>query len=82
MTHGNNGPEDQLTPVEYICITPDHLDAGRDVPDGEGTLTVNRHRWAYCSAGLKDAPHDWKETGGVSFEAIRHADLPFALPNS
>ena len=77
-----NDRDHQLQPIEYICVTPEHLTSGARVPDGHGTLTLNRHQWAYCSAGLKNAPHDWKETGGVPFEAIRHADLPFALPHS
>lgn len=62
--------------VEYICITPDHVVQGKSVPDEHGTLTVNGRHWAYCSAGLKNAPHDWKETGGVALEAIHHAELP------
>ncbi|HUQ16476.1 MAG TPA: hypothetical protein VM070_01680 [Candidatus Saccharimonadales bacterium] len=68
------GSDDQ--PVDYICITPEHIASGRSVPDGLGTLTVNGRQWAYCTAGLKNASHDWKETGGVAFEAIHHADLP------
>jgi len=71
-------PDDRPDPVDYICVTPDHVASGKSVPDGGGTLTVNGRRWAYCSAGLKNAPHDWKETGGVAFEAIHHADLPIS----
>lgn len=62
--------------VDLICVTAEHIDSGKRVPDGEGTLTVSGRLWAYCSAGLKNAPHDWKETGGVPFDSIRHADLP------
>lgn len=67
---------DALALVDAICINAAHIKMGKDVPDGGGTLTVVERRWAYCSAALRNAPHDWKETGGVSFEAIRHADLP------
>ena len=65
-----------LAPVDLICINAEHIAIGKSVPDGHGTLTVVERRWAYCSAALRNAPHDWKETGGVPFDAIRHADLP------
>lgn len=68
--------DDQLDPVDYICIAPEHLAMGKSVPDGHGTLTVTGRHWAYCSAGLKNAPHDWKPTAGVSLASIHHADLP------
>lgn len=74
--------DDQLDPVAYICVTPEHIAAGKNVPDGHGTVSVNGRRWAYCSAGLKNAPHDWQETGGVALGSIRHADLPIAPPKS
>lgn len=63
-------------PVHLICIDGEHVSMGKSVPDGRGTLTVVERRWAYCSAALRNAPHDWKETGGVHLDAIRHADLP------
>lgn len=67
---------DKTALVDLICVNGEHIRIGKGVPDGAGTLTVVQRRWAYCSAALRNAPHDWKETGGVSFEAIRHADLP------
>lgn len=67
---------DQTVPVDYICVTPEHIRMGKSVADGHGTLTVSDRRWAYCSAGLKNAPHDWKATGGVFLESVHHADLP------
>jgi len=67
-------PDDEV-PVDFICIGEDHLRHGRDVPDGEGHLTVVDKRWAYCSAGLEDQPHFWRETGGTRLADIRHADL-------
>lgn len=75
MTQGQR-TADERHPVEYICVTPEHIVRGKSVPDGNGTLTVKGRHWAYCSAGLKNAPHDWKETGGVALESIHHADLP------
>ena len=74
--------DDQAEPVDYICVTPEHLRIGKSVADGDGTLTVKGRRWAYCSAGLENAPHDWKETGGVDFESIHHAELPSLPPRS
>jgi hypothetical protein len=68
--------DNQLAKVDYICIDPSHIARGRDVEDGYGALTLHRHRWAYCSAARPEEPHQWKETGGVVFSAIRHADLP------
>ena len=67
---------DKTAPVDLICINGEHLRTGADVLDGSGTLTVVERRWAYCSAGLRNAPHDWKETGGVAFDSIHHVDLP------
>ena len=67
---------ERLAPVDLICIDGKHISMGKSVPDGDGTLTVVERRWAYCSAGLRNTPHAWKETGGVHFDAIRHADLP------
>ena len=75
-------PDDQPAAVDYICVTPEHLRIGKSVADGHGTLTVSGDRWAYCSAGLENAPHDWKETGGVAFESIHHAELPNLPPRS
>ena len=68
--------DEATAPVHLICVNEEHIQTGKSVPDGGGTLTVVERRWAYCSAALRNAPHDWKETGGVSFDAIRHADLP------
>lgn len=81
MTEANNSTDDRSR-VDLICVTADHIKTGKHVPDGEGTLTVSGRRWAYCSAGLVNAPHDWKETGGVPFDSIRHADLPGLPPRS
>ena len=76
MTPGTKGRADDPFDVDLICVTPEHVETGKEVPDGDGTLTVNGRLWAYCSAGLVNAPHDWRETGGVPFDSIRHAALP------
>jgi hypothetical protein len=70
------GVDNQLAPVDFICVDAAHVERGHGVPDGHGALTIHRRRWAYCSAALPNEPHRWKETGGVEFGAIRHADLP------
>lgn len=70
-----NGLRDGMVPVELICVDEGHLVSGKKVRDGRGTLTLADDRWAYCSAGLLNAPHVWQETGGVSLDAIRHADI-------
>ena len=61
--------------VDLICVTAEHIESGKQVPDGQGTLTVSGRLWAYCTAGLENAAHDWKETGGIPFDSIRHAEL-------
>jgi hypothetical protein len=71
--------DNKLAPVDFICVDPAHVKRGRGVPDGCGALTINDRRWAYCSAARPHEPHRWKETGGLEFAAIRHADIP-ALP--
>ena len=68
--------DNRLASIDYICVDPSHIARGRAVPDGYGALTLNRRGWAYCSAARPEEPHQWKETGGVEFSDIRHADLP------
>lgn len=74
MTNGVDRGNDGAA-VELICVMPPHLEIGLRVPDGDGTLTVAGRRWAYCTAGLQNVDHQWKETGGVAFDAIRHAEV-------
>jgi hypothetical protein len=68
--------ENELATVDLICVDQSHIERGREVPDGYGALKLSGGRWAYCSAALPAAPHQWKETGGVEFGEIRHKDLP------
>ena len=74
MTAASKGSADDR--VDLICVTTEHIEAGKRVPDGQGTLTVSGRLWAYCTAGLVNAPHNWEKTGGVPFDSIRHAELP------
>ena len=66
----------ELALVDYICVDESHIQRGREIPEGYGALTLNGRQWAYCSAALEEAPHEWRATGGVEFAAIRHAELP------
>lgn len=75
----DSGDKDPARVVDLVCVTAEHIQIGKRVPDGRGTLTVSDRRWAYCTAGLENATHDWTETGGVRFDSIRHAD-PAAHP--
>src|SRR3954467_10356927 len=56
--------ESQTATVDFICIDRSHVERGRDIPDTYGALTLNGRQWAYCSAALGNAPHEWKATGG------------------
>lgn len=83
MTNPNGSRDnDPSRVVDLICVTAEHIKTGKQVPDGQGTLTVSGGLWAYCTAGLENAAHDWKETGGVPFDSIRHADVPVSPPSS
>ena len=82
MTATGRTRADDPSHVDLICITAEHIESGKRVPDGQGTLTVRGRLWAYCSAGLANAPHDWKETGGVPFASIQHAALPGSRSSS
>ena len=75
MTPRSGGNSEREVGVELICVTPEHITMGEKVPNGQGTLSVTARRWAYCTAGLHNAEHEWKETGGVALDAIRHDDV-------
>jgi hypothetical protein len=68
--------ENELAPIDFICVDREHIQVGRDVPDGEGHLTLYDERWAYCSAARPNVPHEWRASGGVQLMEIRHRDLP------
>jgi hypothetical protein len=68
--------EDELAPIDFICVDPEHIRIGHGVRDGEGHLTLHLGRWGYCSAALPNVRHQWQETGGISFKSIVHRSLP------
>ena len=68
--------ETRTADVEYVCIRPDHLELGKSVPKNGGHFTLNRSRWAYCSAARGEEAHDWGFTGGVPIAALDHELLP------
>lgn len=83
MTAAHDSRDSDATGVvDLICVTAEHIKTGKRVPDGQGTLTLGGRLWAYCTAGLENAPHDWKQTGGVPFDSIRHADPLAHQPGS
>ena len=82
MTAASKGSANDHSHVDLICVTAEHIETGKSVPDGQGTLTVSGRLWAYCTAGLVNAPHTWEETGGVPFDSIRHAELPVSRASS
>lgn len=69
-------PDEPPDFIDFVCVNPEHIATGKLVPNGQGTFSITRRRWAYCSAGLMSAPHDWQETGGIPVESIDHATLP------
>lgn len=44
----------ELAKIDFVCTDERHLKIGRQVPDGDGHLTVFEQRWAYCSAARED----------------------------
>jgi hypothetical protein len=66
---------DELAKIDLVCVDERHLKIGREVPDGEGHLTVSEGKWGYCSAAREDEPHTWRAAGGLEFAQIRHGDL-------
>jgi hypothetical protein len=61
--------------IQYLCVTDDHIRLGQRVRDGEGHLTIRTGRWAYCSAGRKDEPHEWEAIPPTPFFQIRHSSI-------
>jgi len=55
--------------IHFICIADTHISPERKSPSD--TLTVVAGRWAYCAFDAKGADHDWRETDGVTIEALR-----------
>jgi hypothetical protein len=68
--------EARTADVHYVCVRPDHLEVGKTVPKNAGHFSMNRSRWAYCSAALAEEKHDWAFTGGVPISELNHEILP------
>jgi hypothetical protein len=62
-------------PIEYVCVTDDHLHRGLGVRDQSGHITIVDRKWAYCTAGRKDEPHDWRPIAPTALPSLRHAEL-------
>ena len=63
MTAANSSTDDGPTPIDLICVTADHIESGKRIPDGEGTLTVSGRRWAIAPPDGERTKDE--ETGGV-----------------
>ncbi|MGH2489942.1 MAG: hypothetical protein ACRDF9_00400 [Candidatus Limnocylindria bacterium] len=59
--------------INYICIADAHL--SRETKSASDTLTVFSGRWAYCPFDAQGQGHEWRETEGVTIEAVR-SSLP------
>lgn len=55
--------------IQYVCIADAHVSGERT--SASDTITVIAGRWAYCAFNAKDEGHDWRETEGVTIEALR-----------
>lgn len=55
--------------INYVCIADAH--ASRDGKSPSDTLTVVSGRWAFCPLNALGEGHDWRETEGVTIEALR-----------
>ena len=54
--------------IVFECVAAKHqTDVGS--PD---KLTIYERQWAFCRAGVQAEGHEWKETGGLDLEALRH----------
>ena len=55
--------------IHYVCIADTHLSSAR--VSSSDTLTVVSGRWAFCAFDAKGEGHEWRETEGVTIEALR-----------
>jgi hypothetical protein len=55
--------------IHYVCIADAHMSSVRT--SSSDTLTVVSGRWAFCAFDAKGEGHDWRETEGVTIEALR-----------
>jgi hypothetical protein len=69
------GTLEPSAPIEFVCVTDDHLRRGLGMRDQSGHITIVDGKWAYCTAGRKDEPHDWRPIAPTPLPALGHADL-------
>lgn len=55
--------------IKYVCISDAHV--SRQARSTSDTLTIVAGRWAYCAFDARAEGHDWRETEGVTVEALR-----------
>ena len=55
--------------IHFVCIAEAHISSVRQ--STSDTLTVVSGRWAFCAFDAKGEGHDWRETEGVTIEALR-----------
>ena len=55
--------------IHYVCIADAHMSSVRT--SSSDTLTVVSGRWAFFAFDAKGEGHDWRETEGVTIEALR-----------
>jgi hypothetical protein len=60
--------------VRLICDDQGHLQRGRSIPNGNGMLTIDDGKWAYCTAALKE-PHHWVPMEPADLPAIDHNEV-------
>jgi hypothetical protein len=72
MTESTIGPS---APIQYVCVSDDHVRLGLTFRDGQGHLTIRNAVWAYCAAGRKDEPHEWEAIPATPFSQIRHSSI-------
>lgn len=51
MTAASTSSDDDPDRVDLICVTAEHIESGKRVPDGLGTLTVSGRLWAIAPQG-------------------------------
>lgn len=60
--------------VSLICDDERHLKIGREVPRGDGLLTLSSGKWAYCTAS-RDEPHHWVVFEPTPLHLIDHNEV-------
>ena len=61
-------PGNPRTLVHFRCTNPAHA---RPTSEQSDTLTLYEGLWAYCPLNIRAGGHEWKTTGGLTFEELR-----------